>query len=236
MKGFTLIELSIVLVIIGLITGGVLVGRDLIEATKIRRVQGEVEQYRTAINTFRLKYNCLPGDCVDAYDKFGDDCGDNTTDMETGCNGDGSGFIDFINAETIKAWHQLSLAQLVQPGLQGGYDPLDPPYNRPGVNSVRSSWSQQATWLWSIGQVNGTGWTDTTTLLILSAPSTVSEYDYAMSAMDAKSLDNKFDDGISNAGLIRSDNFGSCDDGAGNYNASQTNNALVCTMVWGNVY
>jgi prepilin-type N-terminal cleavage/methylation domain-containing protein len=61
-SGFTLIELSIVLVIIGLIAGGVLVGRDLIEAARIRQQITEIEQFKTAVNTFRIKYNGLPGD------------------------------------------------------------------------------------------------------------------------------------------------------------------------------
>ena len=60
--GFTLIEMSIVLVIIGLITGGVLVGRDLIEAAKIRAQITQVERFKTAVQTFRTKYNGLPGD------------------------------------------------------------------------------------------------------------------------------------------------------------------------------
>ena len=61
-KGFTLIELSIVLVIIGLIVGGVLVGQDLIKAAEIRATVSQVEGYNSAVNTFRLKYNGLPGD------------------------------------------------------------------------------------------------------------------------------------------------------------------------------
>ncbi|MGE0754472.1 MAG: type II secretion system protein [Alphaproteobacteria bacterium] len=61
-KGFTLIELSIVLVIIGLIVGGVLVGRDMITAAEIRSAVAQVEKYQTAVNTFRTKYNGLPGD------------------------------------------------------------------------------------------------------------------------------------------------------------------------------
>ena len=63
-SGFTLIELSIVLVIIGLIIGGVLVGRDLIHAAEIRKTIKQTEQFDAAINTFRNKYNCLPGDCT----------------------------------------------------------------------------------------------------------------------------------------------------------------------------
>jgi len=60
--GFTLIELSIVLVIIGLIVGGVLVGQDLIKAAELRAAVGQIEKYDAAVNTFRGKYNGLPGD------------------------------------------------------------------------------------------------------------------------------------------------------------------------------
>src|SRR5689334_20830022 len=61
-SGFTLIELSIVLVIIGLIVGGVLVGQDMIKAAQIRATVAQIEKYNTAVNTFRNKYNALPGD------------------------------------------------------------------------------------------------------------------------------------------------------------------------------
>jgi prepilin-type N-terminal cleavage/methylation domain-containing protein len=60
--GFTLIELSIVLVIIGLIVGGILVGRDLISAAAVRAQISQIERYHTAANTFRTKYAYLPGD------------------------------------------------------------------------------------------------------------------------------------------------------------------------------
>ena len=60
---FTLIELSIVLVIIGLIVGGVLVGQDLIAAATLRAQITQIERFNTAVNTFRAKYdNNLPGD------------------------------------------------------------------------------------------------------------------------------------------------------------------------------
>lgn len=60
--GFTLIELSIVLVIIGLLAGSVLVGQDLIKAAAIRAQISQIEKYNTAVRTFQGKYGGLPGD------------------------------------------------------------------------------------------------------------------------------------------------------------------------------
>jgi len=60
--GFTLIEMSIVLVIIGLVVGGVLVGQDLIRAAYVRATISQIEKYNTAVNTFYGKYQALPGD------------------------------------------------------------------------------------------------------------------------------------------------------------------------------
>ena len=61
-RAFTLIELSIVLVIIGLIVGGVLTGRSLIEASYVRAQMSQIEKINTAVNTFYEKYGYLPGD------------------------------------------------------------------------------------------------------------------------------------------------------------------------------
>ena len=61
-RAFSLVELSIVLVILGLLVGGVLSGRSLITSAALRAQIAQIDQYRTAANTFRSKYNYLPGD------------------------------------------------------------------------------------------------------------------------------------------------------------------------------
>jgi prepilin-type N-terminal cleavage/methylation domain-containing protein len=64
-QAFTLIELAIVLIIIGLLVGGVMTGRELITRAKIQGVIKQINEYRTGYSTFRLKYGCVPGDCAD---------------------------------------------------------------------------------------------------------------------------------------------------------------------------
>lgn len=61
-KGFTLVELSIVLVIIGLLIGGILVGQSMIESAKISSTVREIGQLNAAVYSFQSRYNSIPGD------------------------------------------------------------------------------------------------------------------------------------------------------------------------------
>lgn len=69
-RGFTLLELSMVVVIIGLIVGGVMIGRDLITSASYRAQISDINKLKAALVSFRLKYNCLPGDCREATRHF----------------------------------------------------------------------------------------------------------------------------------------------------------------------
>ncbi|MGE0754982.1 MAG: hypothetical protein AB7L92_07455 [Alphaproteobacteria bacterium] len=61
LHGFILVELSIVLVI-----GGAVVGWDLIKAAEIRSQLSQVEELSAVTSTFKIKYNAIPGDMLDA--------------------------------------------------------------------------------------------------------------------------------------------------------------------------
>ncbi|MEM0326942.1 MAG: prepilin-type N-terminal cleavage/methylation domain-containing protein [Desulfurococcaceae archaeon] len=61
-RGFTLVELAIVLVIIGIILGGILKGQELIFNAKVKRLQSQVKEMMAAVYTYYDKYGYLPGD------------------------------------------------------------------------------------------------------------------------------------------------------------------------------
>lgn len=61
-KGFTLIELSIVLVIIGLLIGGILVARSMIDTVRAQKTITNLQQYEIATNNFKMRFKKYPGD------------------------------------------------------------------------------------------------------------------------------------------------------------------------------
>jgi prepilin-type N-terminal cleavage/methylation domain-containing protein len=61
-KGFTLVELAIVLVIIGIILGAVLKGQELINSAKMKRVYSQYREILAAVLTYQDKYGRMPGD------------------------------------------------------------------------------------------------------------------------------------------------------------------------------
>ncbi len=65
-RGFTLVELAIVLTIIGVLTGGVLKGAKMIENSRVIATIEQVNAYKAATTSFRNTYNALPGDMANA--------------------------------------------------------------------------------------------------------------------------------------------------------------------------
>ena len=69
--GFTLIELAIVLVIIGLLLGGVLKGQELINSAKVKNFAADFRNIPVAIYGYQDKFKALPGDDVQAESHLG---------------------------------------------------------------------------------------------------------------------------------------------------------------------
>ena len=108
-KGFTLVEIAIVLVIVGLLIGGVLKGQEMITNAKLKRIESDNAGLAAAIFSYQDRYLQLPGDDNAADDRF-----DGFEAV-----GDGNGSIDghwldtTVDLETGKFWMMLRASGLV---------------------------------------------------------------------------------------------------------------------------
>lgn len=108
-KGFTLVELAIVLVIIGIILGAVLKGQELINNAKMKRLYNAQREIMAGVYTYYDRYGKYPGDDPTASTRWG----------VTGGNGDGliNGFTincgPGVTTETCQAWLHMRLANIL---------------------------------------------------------------------------------------------------------------------------
>jgi prepilin-type N-terminal cleavage/methylation domain-containing protein len=163
-QGFTLLEMSIVLVIIGFIVSGIMVGRSLIRQSQVNSVATDVQKYKSAFLAFQQKYGMLPGDFTNATTYWGNsggssgtnytsDCyGTSTAGSSATCNGNGDGAVGgntittSPGTEEFLAWQHLSNAGMIS-GTFTGSTYLNPASTscstdicpKPGVNIPASS-------------------------------------------------------------------------------------------------
>lgn len=115
-RGFTLIEIAIVLVIIGLLLGGVLKGQELITNAKIKRVNNDFNGIGAAVYSYLERYNALPGDDDKANTRW--------TDAAKGSGDgkiDGAWITDTTTVESRTAWDHLRRSNLIGGGEGPSY-------------------------------------------------------------------------------------------------------------------
>ena len=216
-SGFTLIEMSIVLVIIGLIAGVIVVGQDLIGGAAVRAQISQIQRYQAAVHTFQMKYNnFLPGDIPNPYAA---QFGFQTRGQYAG-QGDGNGYLEgnwsnasggnaawsAIVGETGVFWVDLSTANLID----GGFNTASTTNNigAPVTSTTTPAFSAfypvakigngNYIYVYSFRQANYFGLSAPTQILgkfqLYSSP--------ALSVKQAYSIDTKIDDGLPQSGNV----------------------------------
>src|SRR5580765_3028392 len=132
--GFTLVEIAIVLVIIGLLLGGILKGQEMITQAKIKNIINDFNGVTVAVTSYQDRYRAIPGDDQNATTRW-------TTQAPASGNGNGviagvynandisgPGGAPAAAAESNLFWQHLRIAGFV-PGLTTGTGSGTPPPN-----------------------------------------------------------------------------------------------------------
>ncbi|MCF8481023.1 MAG: prepilin-type N-terminal cleavage/methylation domain-containing protein [Rhodospirillum sp.] len=194
--GFTLIEMSMVLVLIGLIIGGVLKAQQLIDSTRLKMTIGEWESTRAAFSIFRDRYNALPGD-FDAASTFLSNPAIRDGDGDGIVGSSGLTMASTYSAESSLAWEHLTYGNfLTGVKLDDGssQDQSVMPAKLPGLNLVIIHGT--------FGDTAGTGHWLRLQDAVNGAPTR-----NALSGSQAREIDTRYDDGNADTGHIVMSDF-----------------------------
>jgi prepilin-type N-terminal cleavage/methylation domain-containing protein len=208
-RGFTLIEMSIVLVIIGLIVGGILKGQEVIESARQKNMASLYDQIRSAQNTFLDRYRALPGDYNEGTTKIHSSVGDGDRNGYVGTDATNASAIAGIDGSTGENYNYFN--QLIAAGLFGGGQITSSTGQTNFSGGATASPLPSAPWSasgFSVASGTHEGGTipsslHTVWLRLAKDPAAIAATDAALTAQSAFQIDQKFDDGVPSSGRIR---------------------------------
>ncbi len=203
-KGFTIIEMAIVIVIIGLIVAAILGGESLIQSSKRQAIIASLKKYQVAFDQFNEKYYAVPGDMGDAVNTLG-----------ASHDGNNNGLIDPTSTdpnrfEAYGFWQDLELAHLIEGTYSGsmsngvnatlGVDVPAGPYPNSGYTAQQ----------WSLYTANETKFRSTNVIIFGAASTGHSITSAVISSREAFMIDQKMDDGMPFKGRLWTNTSTAC--------------------------
>jgi prepilin-type N-terminal cleavage/methylation domain-containing protein len=189
-KGFTLVEIAIVLVIIGLLLGGILKGQELINSARVRNLADQNSGIQAAYYGFIDRYRQVPGD-------FGSVAASQAMGVTivlpaAASTTDGNGQLDNTLEEAAAVWEQLAKSQF----LGGGFTPATAVPASEGAY-VTDRVGPSNAFNGALVLTRNQGYTGTASIRLnlhmgRNVPVTI-----------ARELDVKVDDGLPNTGVLR---------------------------------
>ncbi len=251
-SAFSLIELSIVLIIIGLLIAGVTGGASLIKSSELRAAISEARGYAVAVNGFFSQYNALPGDYTVAI----------AGSSHAGSTNGGNSKIQYFasdtssfSSESVVAWNQLIATGTLDSTLSLTYTAVTTAQTvgtmMPASKIKFAGWhfdyrnnvGAANNYESATGTAEGAAAAAANQNVVVLTPATLAASSDAtlvngevniayttdgvgaLTGPDALSIDTKVDDGFANAGRVRGLNPGTYDSTNGCYNTSANSNS-----------
>jgi prepilin-type N-terminal cleavage/methylation domain-containing protein len=205
--GFTLVELAIVLLIVGLLISGILKGQELIQNSRMTATIQQVKAYEAAVNTFRDSFGGLPGDLVNAATRVpgcvaGVGCADGNGDGTIGLANQVGAAAPALNTERNQFWLHMALANLIT-GILPNYATntvaawgTTLPAGRASGGFMVGQANSTASILGSAGPLNGHY------IVLQGSPAAAANAGFALDASRAAQMDLKLDDGQPGTGDV----------------------------------
>lgn len=243
-NGFTLVELAIVLMIIGLLIGGILRGQELMENARVSSTIQQVNAYLGARHTFMDAYSAMPGDMPNATSRLPGCTGANNCS-----DGDGNGRVGnpmlaasgvaafnaalaaALTPENSNFWKHLALTHIIS-GINPSGDVGTPTF---GITHPVAKIGGGFIIFYAIGSVGGSNGDFGTghVLRLQTSPGTQTSVAGSMplSPIKARMIDQKMDDGLPDNGDVTADYAGTgCDQGGVYQNTEKKNCVMQFSM------
>lgn len=244
-SGFTLVELAIALMVIGLLIAGVLKGQELVENARVTQMVRQMDSYQTAMLSFQSIYSAVPGDMQNPGNRIvgcnvspcnlsGDNGGTVGVTSTTGFNA----ISTVLAAENRIFWVHLAKAGLIT-GMNADYSgtPLEAGVDYPQTPFKGFFQIQHQNATSPVGINAGTRRGHYLISNLIFNTHSAATTNHVLTCPIAVQIDRKMDDGLPRSGDVRaisSSSYVHCllTDGAGDYVYDETDSAKTTNVAF----